>query len=168
MLTELTKRHLQPAAIAAKSQKQLRTVWNAQQKIMKKQKLFARDNVDLGILSRDPERSLTFAKATLLWDVPRNNNINNTLKMLIIGTFGWIFKILRHSDEALDHESLSTYSFCAITTSKSKSYCIGIEEWNPVSRHWCKNKWTILSSNNVKLMLNYSATVRESNLMNSQ
>ena len=34
--------------------------------VMKRQKHFGRDNVDLGILSRDPERSLAFAKATLL------------------------------------------------------------------------------------------------------
>ena len=34
--------------------------------VMKRQQHFGRDNVDLGILSRDPERSLAFAKATLL------------------------------------------------------------------------------------------------------
>ena len=34
--------------------------------VMKRQQQFGRDNVDLGILSRDPERSLAFAKATLL------------------------------------------------------------------------------------------------------
>ena len=33
---------------------------------MKRQQHFGRDNVDLGIFSRDPESSLAFAKATLL------------------------------------------------------------------------------------------------------
>ena len=44
--------------------------------IMERQQHFGKDDVDLGILSRDPERSLAFAKATLLWDVPHNNNNN--------------------------------------------------------------------------------------------
>ena len=34
--------------------------------VMKRQQHFGRDNVDLGILSRAPERSLAFAKTTLL------------------------------------------------------------------------------------------------------
>ena len=34
--------------------------------VMKRQQHFGRGNVDLDILSRDPERSLAFAKATLL------------------------------------------------------------------------------------------------------
>ena len=37
---------------------------------------FGKDDVDLGILSHDPEGSLAFAKATLFWDVPHNNNNN--------------------------------------------------------------------------------------------
>ena len=51
--------------------------------IMERQQHFEKDDLDLGILSRDPERSLAFAeaKATLLWDVPHNNNNNNNAEL---------------------------------------------------------------------------------------